>query len=44
MSEWWYEYMGLLYLGQDLVWIYGMAVFRSGYKCEGMGRLYVGQE
>jgi hypothetical protein len=36
--------MGSLYLGQDRVGLFGLDVSRSGYGCECMGWLNLGQD
>jgi hypothetical protein len=35
--------MGWLYLSQDVLSVYGLAVFKSGYGYEDMGCMYVCQ-
>jgi hypothetical protein len=36
--------IGCLYLGQDMIAVYGLAVSMSGYGCERMGWLCLGQD
>jgi hypothetical protein len=42
-QEYWCESMGLLYISQDRVGVFGLAVSKSGYGCECMGWLNLSQ-